>query len=158
MTAQTSGRDAMEAADDQAVRALCQQLWDAWNTRSGDAYAALFEENGHVVGFDGSLMNGRQAIAATLQEIFASHPTAAYVGKVRGVDFLSPEAAVVRTIAGMVPPGKSEINPVVNAIQTLVAAKRDGAWRIALLQNTPAQFHGRPELVEQMTDELRQLL
>ncbi|MGZ4033139.1 MAG: SgcJ/EcaC family oxidoreductase, partial [Tumebacillaceae bacterium] len=31
-------------------------------------------------------------------------------------------------------------------------------WQIALFQNTPAQFHGRPELVEQMTAELRELI
>lgn len=30
--------------------------------------------------------------------------------------------------------------------------------RSALFQNTPAQFHGRPELVEALTEELRQLL
>jgi len=35
------------------------------------------------------------------------------------------------------------------------SVKIDGEWRIKLFQNTPAQFHGRPELVEQMTDELR---
>ena len=34
---------------------------------------------------------------------------------------------------------------------------RDG-WRIALYQNTPAQFHGRPELSRALTEELRQLL
>ncbi len=27
-----------------------------------------------------------------------------------------------------------------------------------MFQNTPAQFHGRPELVQQLTEELRQLL
>jgi hypothetical protein len=58
----------------------------------------------------------------------------------------------------MVPPGQTDINPAVNTIQTLVAVKRDGTWRIALFQNTPAQFHGRPELVQQLTEELRQLL
>ncbi len=41
---------------------------------------------------------------------------------------------------------------------TLVAVKSDGKWRILLFQNTPAQFHGRPELVQQMTEELRRLL
>ena len=51
-----------------------------------------------------------------------------------------------------------EINPAVNAIQSLVAVTRDGRWRIALFQNTPAQFHGRPELAQQLTEELRQLL
>ena len=38
------------------------------------------------------------------------------------------------------------------------AVKRAGRWRIILFQNTPAQFHGRPELAQQLTDELRELL
>jgi hypothetical protein len=43
----------------------------------------------------------------------------------------------------------------VNAIQTLVAARRDGRWRVELFQNTPAAFHGRPEASEALTAELR---
>ncbi len=58
----------------------------------------------------------------------------------------------------MIPHGQSDIEPALNTIQTLVAVRHDGAWRIALFQNTPAQLHGRPELVQQMTEELRQLL
>jgi hypothetical protein len=57
----------------------------------------------------------------------------------------------------MVPPGQLDLNPAVNAHQTLVAAQRAGTWHIVLMQTTPAQFHGRPELVQQMTDELRQV-
>jgi len=39
--------------------------------------------------------------------------------------------------------------------QTVVPEHDEGRWRIVLLQNTPAQFHGRPELVEDMTRELQ---
>lgn len=46
----------------------------------------------------------------------------------------------------------------VNAIQTLVTVKHDGQWRIAVFQNTPAAFHGRPELRDRLTEELRQVL
>jgi hypothetical protein len=58
----------------------------------------------------------------------------------------------------MMSPGQSDLNPAVNTIQTLVAVKRAGKWRIAIFQNTPAQFHGRPELAQALTEELRQLL
>jgi len=58
----------------------------------------------------------------------------------------------------MAPPGPSDINPAVNAIQTFIATRRDGPWRIALLQNTPAQLHGRPELAEALGEALRGLL
>jgi hypothetical protein len=43
----------------------------------------------------------------------------------------------------------------VNAVQTLVAVRRDGAWQVAVYQNTPAAFHGRPELSQSLTEELR---
>jgi uncharacterized protein (TIGR02246 family) len=102
-------------------------------------------------------MSGRTEIAATLQQIFADHVTAPYVSKVRSVRLLSPEACVLRAIVGMVPPGQVDLNPAVNAHQTLLAVKRAGTWHVVLMQTTPAQFHGRPELVQQMTDELRQV-
>jgi uncharacterized protein (TIGR02246 family) len=111
-----------------------------------------------MIGFDGSAERGRGDIFAHLQPIFEHHPTASYVTKVREVRLLGTETGLLRAIVGMVPVGASDIKPEVNAHQTVVAVKQDGAWRIALFQNTPAQFHGRPELVEQMTNELRQLL
>ncbi len=144
--------------DEKAVRGLYTELLDAWNHHSAAAYAALFEEVCNVVGFDGSLMNGRREIETELSRIFADHVTAAYVGIVREVRFLPPEVAVLRAVAGMVTPGQSDINPAVNTIQSLVAVKREGRWRITLYQNTPAQFHGRPELSQHLTDELRKLL
>ena len=66
--------------------------------------------------------------------------------------------ALLRAVVGMVPPGQSELNPDVNAVQTVVATRRDDDWRITLLQNTPAQYHGRPEAVAALTAELRALL
>lgn len=140
------------------VRTLYQHLLDSWNRRSADAFAASFTEDGEVVGFDGSQMSGQAEIASTLRQIFADHLTAPYVSKVRGVRLLSPDIALLRAVVGMVPHGSSDIEPALNALQTLVATKRDGQWRITLFQNTPAQFHGRPELVQQLTEELRQLL
>ncbi len=144
--------------DERAIHALYRQVLDGWNARNGDAFAAPFTDDGETIGFDGSQHIGRAEIAATLNQIFADHVTATYVAKVRNVRILGADAAVLRAVVGMVPPGQSQINPAVNAIQTLVATRRDGAWRVALLQSTPAQFHGRPELAEQLTEELQQLL
>lgn len=158
MNAQTSASQDSPSSDENEVRALYRNLLDSWNRRSAGDYAAAFAEDGHVIGFDGSQMSGQAEIASTLQQIFADHPTAPYVSKVREVRLLSPDVAILRAVVGMVPPGQSDLNPQLNAIQTLVAVKRDDKWRIALFQNTPAQFHGRPEMVQQLTDELRRLL
>ncbi len=146
------------SSDEMEVRTLYQQLLHGWNQQNADAFATSFAEHGEVIGFDGSQMSGQTEIAATLGQIFADHVTAPYVSKVRSVQMLCPEVALLRAIVGMVPPGQVDLNPALNAHQTLVAAKHDGNWRIELFQTTPAQFHGRPELVQQMTQELRQLL
>ena len=146
------------SSDELEVRTLYQQVLDGWNQHNADAFAAPFAEDGEVIGFDGSQMTGRVDITATLGQIFADHVTAPYVSKVRSVRLLSPDVAILRAIVGMVPPGQVDLNPALNAHQTVVAARRDGTWRIELLQTTPAQFHGRPDLVQQMTEELRQVL
>ena len=78
--------------------------------------------------------------------------------KVEEVRFLNDQVALLRAIAGMVPPGKKEINPATNAIQSLTAVLENEEWKIALFQNTPAQFHGRPQLVQGMTKKLSALL
>jgi uncharacterized protein (TIGR02246 family) len=97
-------------------------------------------------------------IEAQLRQIFQDHQTAAYVAKVREVRFLTAETAVLRAVVGMVLPGQTDLNPAVNAVQSLIAVKYERKWQIALFQNTPAQFHGRPDLAEQLTEELSSLL
>ena len=136
---------------------LYHALLDAWNRRDAAAYAALFADDGYVVGFDGSEMNGREEIERTLAEIFADHETGRYVGKIRAELPVSEDVAVLRAVAGLVPAGRSELDPKLNAVQTLVA-RREGDWRIVQLQKTPAELHGRPEAAEALTNELRALV
>lgn len=140
------------------VTGLYRQLLECWNRRDAEAFASCFTDDGSSIGFDGSPMNGREEIAATLRQIFADHVTATYVSKVREIRSLAPDVALLRAIVGMVPPGQEDINPAVNALQTVVAVLHVDGWRIALLQSTPAQFHGRPEMAEALTQELRALL
>lgn len=146
------------STDEQAVSDLYQQLLQSWNKRDPAGFAAAFIADGNVVGFDGSVVDGQAAIEGHLRQIFTDHPTAAYVGKVREIRLLAPDVALLCAVARMLPPGQSDLIPAANTIQTLVAVKQAATWRITLYQNTPAQFHGRPELVQQLTDELRQLL
>lgn len=145
-------------ADDRAVRALYTDLLKQWNQRNAKGMARLFDLDGHVVGFDGSQLDGRRAIESEMGRIFEDHQTARYVGIVREVRFLSQTVALLRAVAGMVPPDQTDLNPAVNTIQTLVAVRHDAAWQIELYQNTPAAFHGRPDAVNALTDELRQHL
>ena len=144
--------------EESAVRALYRQLLAGWNQRNAAAFAAPFADDGESIGFDGTQNLGRSEITAALQQVFADHPTPAYVSKVRSVRLVGPDVAVLRAVVGMTPPGQSTIVPALNALQTLVAARSDGMWCIVLFQNTPAQWHGRPEMVRQLTEELQQLV
>ena len=137
------------------VEALYRDLLRSWNDRDAAAWGALFTEDGTLVGFDGSPIDSRASIIEHLSQIFADHVPAAYVGKVREVRDLGQGVALLRSVAGMVPPGESAIKPDVNAIQVLVAVEREDRWRVAHFQATPAAFHGRPEAVGALTAELQ---
>jgi uncharacterized protein (TIGR02246 family) len=141
-----------------AVVALYTRLLEAWNRRDASGFAAQFADDGSTVGFDGSQLDGRSAIASELDRIFSHHTPATYVARVRELRTLGSGAVLLRAVAGMVPPNGSAIKPDVNAIQSLVVTAEDGAPRIALFQNTPAQFHGRPALAEQLTAELQRVV
>jgi uncharacterized protein (TIGR02246 family) len=141
-----------------AVVALYTRLLEAWNRKDASAFAAQFADDGSTVGYDGSQLDGRGAIASELGRIFADHTPATYVARVREVRALGAGAVLLRAVVGMIPPNGSAVNPERHAIQSLVAIADNGAPRIALFQNTPAQFHGRPELLEQLTAELQRVV
>lgn len=144
--------------DEAVVRVLYHRLLDRWNERDGRGIAELFADDGSVVGFDGSQLDGRAAIEAEMVRIFQDHDPAAFVGLVREVRRLTDDVEHLRAVAGMVPPGHDDINPAVNVVQSLIAVRKESEWKLALFQNTPAQFHGRPELVEALTEDLRREL
>lgn len=145
----------MTSYNQHEVHALYQGLIDAWNNRNASGMAQLFTNEGEMIGFDGSLLSGSEEIFAHLTHIFEEHPTPPFVCKVKNVRQLNSTTFILRAIAGMKPPGKSDLDPGLNTHQTLLAVQIDGRFGIELFQNTPAQFHGKPELVEEMTNELR---
>lgn len=143
---------------EEEVRALYNRLLHSWNKNNSVEFSGLFQQDGNVVGFDGSQLDGLDQIKEELERIFSSHKVSTFIGIVREVRRLDDNIFVLRAIAGMYTPGENKINGKVNAIQTLVAVKKEGELRIAIFQNTPAAFHERPELVKQMTQELQKAL
>jgi uncharacterized protein (TIGR02246 family) len=139
-----------------AARDLYARLIDAWNSRDAEAFAALFDRDGVSIGFDGSQATGYE-IREHLAGVFGDHRTAPYVARVREVRALGDDTALLRAIVGMVPPGGDSVNPDANALQSLIAVRRPDGWKVALFQNTPAQYHGRPEAVEEHTAEVERV-
>ncbi|MBP0455483.1 MULTISPECIES: SgcJ/EcaC family oxidoreductase [unclassified Kitasatospora] len=148
----------LSPGDEGAVRALYHRALDGWNLRDGAAFAGPFAEGGEVIGFDGTRQCGRSVIAAELGRIFADHVTPEYVAKVRRVRALGPGVVQLDAVAGLVPDDAEDLDPALNALQTVIAVNSGAGWRIALLQNTPARYDLRPDLAQELTAELRALI
>ena len=56
-------------------------------------------------------------------------------------------------VGGTVMAEQSDIEPERNSIHTLVAIKHDGKWHFTAFQNSRAQFIGRPEESQALTEE-----
>jgi uncharacterized protein (TIGR02246 family) len=145
-------------SSDDPIGRLYEEILIAWNQRDATAMAASFEEDGNLVGYDGSQADSRATIEDHLRPIFADHPTAAYVAKVREIRMLSSNAGILRAVVAMIPPGSDDINPAGNTIQTLVAVQNADGWQATLFQSTPAAWHGRPQDSAALTEELRDVM
>jgi uncharacterized protein (TIGR02246 family) len=148
-------------ADEAAVRDLYQQLMHGWNRASGDAFAAVFTEDGELVAFDGTHFKGRKEIASFHQQLFDKWMKGTrLVGQVKDVRFLSPDVALLHAVGGTVMRGKTEPSPERDSIQTLVATRQGGEWRLAAFQNTRIRPIGNAVafLVWALTDWLWKVL
>ena len=158
MSAETSYPPASHSNDEAAVRALYTQAMEGWNTGSGEAFAAPFAEDGHLVAFDGTHFKGRDEIVAFHQPLFDKWLKGTrLVAAIESVRFLSPDVALMHVLGGTVMRGKTQPAPERDSIQTLVAIKRDGTWRLAAFQNTrvrPMSRSARSACIWLLTDWL----
>jgi uncharacterized protein (TIGR02246 family) len=135
---------ASRSDDEAAIRGLYEQAMDAWNKGSGEAFAAVFTEDGDLVAFDGMHFRGRKEIAPFHQRLFETYLKGTrLVGKVSDVRFLSSDVAVSHAVGGTIMRGKSAASPERDSIQTLVAVRHRGDWRFAAFQNTRVRPMGR---------------
>src|SRR5215217_322916 len=131
MNQNSQKKSSSSTADETAICALYRQMMEGWNAASGYAFACPFEENGDLVGFDGTYIKGRQEIAFFHQHLFDMFLKGSrLVGKARSVRFLTSDIAV----------------------------KRNGKWSLAAFQNTRATYIGRPDESQKLTEELQALL
>jgi uncharacterized protein (TIGR02246 family) len=148
--------DSSPGADwDRATRDLYARFLETWDKRNARDFALLFASDGSLVGFDGSQVNGQLDVGAHLTEVFTHHQTPRYVSIVREVRLLANDVTLLRANTGLIPAGEDDIDPALNAVQSMIAVQKGGSWKIALFQNTPAAYHQRPDLAKQLTEELR---
>ncbi len=119
------------------MQALMRPLADCWESGDAKAYADLFTAEANYVTFDGVLQKGRAAIAAAHEPLFEKWLKGSRVtGEITSMRFLSPNVALIHAVGNTILAEQSA--PAANraSIQTLVAGKRDGAWRFTAFYNT----------------------
>jgi uncharacterized protein (TIGR02246 family) len=154
-------REKSSTESESAIHTLYLQMIDGWNRGNGEAFATPFAEDADLVGFDGTHLKGRQEIASFHQNLFDTFVKGSrLIGKVRSVRFITPDIAIMHAVGGTIMPGQSDIEPERNSVHTIIVKRGDaiGRWHIVAFQNTRAQYVGRPNLVEALTDELRREL
>jgi uncharacterized protein (TIGR02246 family) len=122
-----------------AVLQLCQRLTDAWNAGDATAYGDLFTADADYVVFNGMHLEGRDAIAESHRWLFDGplRGTRLSAGSAPAtVRFVRPDVAIVISTGGMTMAGEPSPDPGHDSIQTLVAVRGDGGWRLASFQNT----------------------
>src|SRR5688572_9046865 len=115
--------------DTAGVEHLYFSFLDCWNARDAAGMAALCAPEAQVVGFDGTEMDGAKALQSAVAAVFAQHRTGAYVAKVRAVRHIGG-TAILRAVVGMISDGTEDLNPELNAVQTLVASHIGDQWRV----------------------------
>lgn len=144
--------------DEEEVHDLYSKLILSWNHQDALVFSGLFSKHGMAIGFDGTQLTGQKEIEAAVTNIFHDHVTSTYITKVRDIRSIAKDVLLLRSVVGMISPGEYDINPAMNAIQSLLAVKSVDGWSIVLFQNTPARYDGRPEAQEGLTKELRELI
>jgi len=158
-TSHKSERLGSKHDDESSIRALYQQTINGWNVSNGDAFAAPYTYDSDFIGFDGTYLKGRQQIASFHQMLFDKFLKGSQlIGKIKSIRFVTSDIAIMIAVGGTVMAGQSDIELERNSIHTIVAVKCDNNWYFTAFQNTRAQYIGRPEESQALTEELRQEL
>jgi uncharacterized protein (TIGR02246 family) len=121
------------ASDDAAVRASVDAFVAAFNKHDANAIGALFLADAKAVTENDGLIDGRDAITRNFATLFADNPQAKIEVAIDAIRFVGGDLAFEVGTARMTPaPGEA---PELSRY-TVVYAKRDGKWSIALVRDT----------------------
>lgn len=114
------------------IRDTLRNLVRAWDRHDPAAYAAHFTPDADYVVFDGSRLQGREAIAAFYRQRFATVLSGSRLRLEEiEVRFARQDLALVSTESCLRQPWDDELAPARAARQTLTMVYARGEWRIA---------------------------
>jgi len=133
-------KDAEPDAVESKLQSLVRRVLAAWERGDGRALAAEFADDGDVVFFEGSCLQGRAQIEAVMQHLFETTLRGTRcLAQVKALRFVTPEVALIQTLGGVVFPKETVIPVERCSIQTFVAVRIRGTWSVASFQNMRMQ-------------------
>lgn len=124
-------------ADEDAIRDLIDQQEKGWAAGDPEAYAGVFTPDADYVTFLGSHYRGREAIAASCAPLFRKLLKGSRLHiEISRVRFLTPDVALVHANATVVKRRARRRKRRNTRVNTSVAVRIDGRWRLAASQNT----------------------
>ena len=132
-----------QEVEQESVRSLPTQISDAWNKGDGRRVADTFTEHGVLVSSDGTYCDGRAEIDRYLGRLFATHLRGSrFAANVISVRFLGPDVALMHLEGDFWMVGAMEPAAERRAVQSLVAVRDAGRWRVVLFQATRMRLPG----------------
>jgi uncharacterized protein (TIGR02246 family) len=129
----TSARERAEAP----VRALLNEMFAAYNRGDVTGASAGFAPDGDLIAGDGTLVSTRAAIERFLSDLHTKLPKGTqFVTMVTNVRFAGPDVAVLTTEGGWRFPEETAVSDKNRGIQSAVAVRQKGTWRVVLFQRT----------------------
>lgn len=130
----TPARD--RAADEAMLKSFPLAMIAAWNRGDAAAFAAPFAADATLIAFEGTQLDGRDAIAEFHQALFAKQRKGTRLDcDVKFVRFLDPETAVMHARCGVILAGRERPMASRESMQLFVCTRRSGEWRISALMS-----------------------
>jgi uncharacterized protein (TIGR02246 family) len=127
--------------DERALHALLMELAATWNRGDSAAYARLFTPDCDYIAFDGRHLKGARANEDSHRALFDTvlkGSELVYENDI-GIRFVGPAAAVLHAKGCVRLAFQKKLPANRRSIQTYVAVRDAGIWRIAAFQNTRIQ-------------------
>jgi uncharacterized protein (TIGR02246 family) len=122
-----TGGGKIPSADEMAIQAKAKDLIAAFNKGDAKAVASFWTENGDYMDEGGRRVQGRLAIEAYFQKLFAAGKGAELRVHKTGFRLVRPDLAIGDGVMEVIPPGGG---PSTSARYTTIQVKQDGQWFI----------------------------
>jgi uncharacterized protein (TIGR02246 family) len=122
--------------DDEQLRALFQQLCQAWTNGDAAAYGACFTADCDYVSFDGTRAHGRESVVESHDKLFRGVLFGtALVGEVESIRYVADDVAVLHGNGSVLVAWRSQLPKRRLTRNTMVAVRGPEVWLFTAIHN-----------------------